>query len=141
MAQYFLWKWFNQNGLFNWPQNHQNRSWPFIEIGNYKKPHYLPRGEGSWFQQNEYIFWASRESDHFLGVCDYSVTRWNYVFLEIWDLSDFGYYKRSSKSSISYLRVIEMDLNFQYFMVSFEIRNFTAWTVRHRTSNERNSYK
>ena len=42
-------KWFNQNGLFNRPQNHQNRSWPFIEIGNYKKPHYLPRGDQSWF--------------------------------------------------------------------------------------------
>ena len=97
--------------------------------------------EGKDHDFSKMHFWASRESDHFLGVCDYSVTRWNYVFWEIWDLSDFGYYKRSSKSSISYLRVIEMDLNFQYFMVSFEIRNFTAWTVRHRTSNERNSYK
>ena len=37
-------------------------------------------------------------------------------FWEIGDLSDFGYYKRSSKSSISYLRVIQLDLYFYRFL-------------------------
>ena len=93
-----------------------------------------PEGKDHDFSKMHLFFGLQEKLIIFLEfVIIRSLDEITFFFWEIWDLSDFGYYKRSSKSSISYLRVIQMDLNFQYFMVCFEIWNFTVWTVRNRT--------